>query len=218
MCPVNRITRILIAICAVVWLTCAVNPADFEAWLLEQFATLCALFVLVWCMRQRIRFSTSAKISFAALFIAHTIGTHFTYSLTPYNQFAQALTGVSLHDLFGWQRNHYDRFVHLMYGACLALPAADVITQQLRVSTFAARFLAFHLIVSTSAIYELVEWSAAVLFGDELGALYLGTQGDMWDAQADIALAGVGQLGVYAVHATMMMGMRMNRLFGHDGA
>jgi putative membrane protein len=194
----NTKTQIILIVCAIVWVACAINPHDFEAWLLEQFATLCALAVLAWCVYHRIHFTTSSQISIALLFIVHTIGTHFTYSLTPYDSFLQSLAGFSLNDLCGWERNHYDRFVHLLYGVCLALPVAGVLIQRLQISTFTARFLAFHIIVSTSAIYELIEWTAAVLFGGDLGTLYLGTQGDIWDAQADIAIAAAGQLVVYA--------------------
>jgi putative membrane protein len=194
----NTKTQIILIVCAIVWVACAINPHDFEAWLLEQFAILCALAVLAWCVYHRIHFTTSSQISIALLFIVHTIGTHFTYSLTPYDSFLQSLAGFSLNDLCGWERNHYDRFVHLLYGVCLALPVAGVLIQRLQISTFTARFLAFHIVVSTSAIYELIEWAAAVLFGGDLGALYLGTQGDIWDAQADIAIAAAGQLVVYA--------------------
>ena len=194
----SNATQILIIIYVVVWVACAINPWDFEAWLLEQFATLCALMVLAWCAWRNITFSTSSKISVAIILIAHTIGTHYTYSDTPYDEFV-GLAGFRLNDLFGWERNHYDRFVHLLYGVCLAIPTADVLSQRLQTSIFTSRFLAFHIIISTSALYELVEWTAALLFGGDLGTLYLGTQGDVWDAQTDIALAGVGQLGVYAI-------------------
>jgi putative membrane protein len=199
----SNITQILIVICVVVWIACAVNPWDFEAWLLEQFATLCALIVLAWCAWRNITFSTSSKISIAIILIAHTIGTHFTYSDTPYDEFLELFAGFSLNDLFAWERNHYDRFVHLLYGMCLAMPTAAVLGQRLQTGVFTSRFLAFHIIISTSALYELVEWSAALLFGGDLGNLYLGTQGDIWDAQTDIALAGIGQLGVYAVVSTV---------------
>ena len=195
----DRTSKLIVGLCTVVWLVCAISPWDFEAWLLEQFATLVALAVLAWCVHNHVDFSASAKASMAVLFVAHTIGTHFTYSDTPYDPFVQSLTGVSINDLFGWTRNHYDRFVHLMYGVCLAMPAASLIQQRLATSTFTSRFLAVHIILSTSALYELVEWWAALIFGGDLGMHYLGTQGDIWDAQMDIALASFGQLAVYGL-------------------
>jgi putative membrane protein len=176
---------------------CAIAPWDFEAWLLEQFATLIGLTVLAWCLHHNIHFPAHGKISIALLFVVHTIGTHFTYSLTPYDSFIYDFSGFSINEAFGWQRNHYDRFVHLMYGVCLALPIAYTLQQRLEIRSSAAKFLAFHIVISTSAIYELIEWVAALLFGGDLGMMYLGTQGDIWDAQADIALAGAGQLVVY---------------------
>jgi len=195
----DKISKTIVGICTLVWLWCAVSPWDFEAWLLEQFATLLALAVLVWCVHEQIHFPTHAKISMACLFVAHTIGTHFTYSDTPYDPFIESLTGISLNDQFGWTRNHYDRFVHALYGICLAMPAAGLFQQRLGTSNFTSNFLATHLIISTSAIYELFEWIAALVFGGELGMMYLGSQGDIWDAQMDIALAATGQLTVYAL-------------------
>ena len=196
--PALSLNAVLISSCVLVWIICAIRPWDYEAWLLEQFATVSALLVLVWCWRRGIEFSTGARISIALMVIAHTIGTHYTYSLTPYDTFASSWLGFSVNDLFGWERNNYDRLVHLLYGLLLAQPVAEALTQRLGPSLFRAQFFGFHLIISTSAIYELVEWAAALLFGSDLGNLYLGTQGDIWDAQADIVLAGAGCLAVYA--------------------
>ncbi len=207
----EHVSKVIVGICTAVWLLCAVSPWDFEAWLLEQFATVIALCVLAWCVHNHIQFATHAKISIAVLFIAHTIGTHFTYSDTPYDAFVRSVTGISINDLFGWTRNHYDRFVHLMYGVCLAMPTASLFQQRLGTSRFTSRFLAVHIIISTSAIYELVEWLAALIFGSELGMLYLGTQGDIWDAQMDIALAIIGQLAVYGLVELKQMAMRLQQ-------
>jgi len=194
----HHTTHAIVGTCILVWLACALSPWDFEAWLLEQLATAVALAVLAWCVHNHVQFPTSGKVTIAVLFIAHTTGTHFTYSETPYDTFVDTMFGFSINDMLGWTRNHYDRFVHLLYGVCLALPTADLLQQRLGTSIFTSRFLAWHIIISTSAIYELVEWFAAVTFGGELGMLFLGTQGDIWDAQWDIALAAGGQLAVYA--------------------
>ena len=196
-------TQILIGICATVWVVCAIAPLDLEAWMLEQFASACGLIFLAWSIKRKIRFSLGAKASIAVLFIAHTIGTHFTYSLTPYDATFAALSGISINDLFGFERNHYDRFVHLLYGLCLAEPTTHLLRQLFSLSRPACRMLSFHIIISTSALYELVEWIAALLFGGDLGAMYLGTQGDVWDAQIDIALAGLGFVMVYIADAVI---------------
>ncbi len=184
--------RALTLLCAFVWIICAIRPLNVEAWILEQLATVTALLTLVWALRGGVVFCRTSQYCIAAMIIFHTIGTHFTYSLTPYDEFARSVFGFSINELFGWQRNHYDRFVHFLYGLFLALPAAQVLMQRLRMSAKSASFLGAHVILSTSALYELVEWLAARLFGSDLGNRYLGNQGDIWDAQADIALAGAG--------------------------
>lgn len=61
------------------------------------------------------------------------------------------------------------------------------------------RFFSFNLVLSTSALYELAEWSAAITIGGNVGTAYLGSQGDIWDAQTDIALAGLGCLILYGI-------------------
>ena len=195
---VISIPQVLIGICLVVWVACAINPWDVEAWLLEQLATVCALGVLMWCLRAGIQFSTNSQISIAAMIIVHTIGTHFTYSLTPYDEFFKTFTSVSVNELFGWERNHYDRFVHLLYGLLMSVPTAEAVMQRLRLRASTSALMSAHIILSTSALYELLEWSAALTFGADLGNQYLGTQGDIWDAQADIALAGLGSVLAFA--------------------
>ncbi len=199
----------LFGIGGVVWIICAIKPWDYEAWVLEQFASVSALLVLTWCWRRGIRFSAFSKVCITLMFVSHTIGTHFTYSDTPYDAFTRDWLGFSVNDLFGWDRNNYDRLVHLLYGILLALPVAEALQQRLAMNRFRAYFFGTHLIISTSAIYELVEWVAALIFGADLGNQYLGTQGDIWDAQADIVLAIVGCLGVYLLVA---LGAQAGRL------
>ena len=186
---IRRETRTLIAVCAAVWLLCAIAPIDRLTWALEQIATVLVLVALA--MQRGVRFSFSSWMGLAALFCAHTIGTHYTYSLTPYNEWCLAVTGVSINDMLGWQRNNYDRLVHLLWGLCMTQPICETFLQRLRASPRAARHLSFHVVLSTSAIYELLEWAAAVTFGDG-GLAYVGSQGDVWDAQADIAICIVG--------------------------
>lgn len=181
--------RVLIAVCAMVWLLCAFGPIDRLTWALEQIATV--LVVLALLMQRGVRFSFSSWLGLAALFCAHTVGTHYTYSLTPYNEWFFYMTGVSINDMVGWERNNYDRLVHLLWGLCMTQPICETFLQRLQTSLRAARHLSFHVVVSTSALYELLEWGAAVTFGDG-GLAYVGAQGDIWDAQADIAICIAG--------------------------
>lgn len=100
----TKLSRILIVFCSTTWLLTAISPYKVEAWLLEQIATLICVGLLGWAAHT-IQFSTTAKLSMAILFILHAIGTHYTYSLTPYNTVLQELFYFSLDRHMGWARN-----------------------------------------------------------------------------------------------------------------
>lgn len=181
----------LLTICLCVWVVTAINPYDFEAWALEQIASALCVGLFLWS-RRYVSYSPVALLGLATLFLLHATGTHYTYSLTPYDPALKSLTGLSLNELFGWERNHYDRFVHLYFGFAAARVFYEYLDQSLIRPTWSEWLLSFNLVVSLSAIYELMEWAAVIIFASESGMLYLGTQGDIWDAQADIALGGLG--------------------------
>ena len=121
----------------------------------------------------------------------------------PYDAWTRALFGTSLNEALGWERNHYDRLVHLSYGLLLALPFQETIERRLGpLQGFARAFVPWIFILATSAAYELIEWAAAVVFGGDLGQAYLGTQGDVWDSHKDTGLALFGAtvaLGLQAI-------------------
>lgn len=102
------------------------------------------------------------------------------------------MSGESLTELFDLRRNHYDRLVHFAYGMLLALPFRELLMLHAGVRGFWSYFLPFDLVLSSSLAYELLEWCAAIVYGGDLGAAFLGTQGDEWDAHRDMALAGLG--------------------------
>lgn len=189
--PRNVIRNCLIVVCAATWLACAMQPHSLETWAIEQLAVVVALAVLYWSARQ-VRFTPLAQFGVAVLFCLHAVGSHYTYSLTPYQSWFHWLGGLPLHEWFDWQRNHYDRLVHLVYGLSLFLPFQQYLQQRLLLEQTVAAMLSVHLVLSTSALYELLEWGAAMTVGSDVGMAYLGTQGDVWDAHADIALAGLG--------------------------
>lgn len=188
-----------------VWIWSAINPFEFETWLIEQVATLIGIAILV-LVAVNGHLDRTSYLALLVLFCIHTIGTHYTYSLTPYENLSVQLFGSSPNEWFGWERNHYDRFVHFSYGLLTARPIEQVLRQRLLLLPKAAKFFSLNMVLSTSALYELAEWSAAVTIGGNVGAAYLGTQGDIWDAQADIALAGAGWV-------TFALGCAIHRAF-----
>jgi putative membrane protein len=193
----------------------AIGPHDRADWALENALLAGAVAVLV-VTRKALPLS---RISYTLLFVfacLHTVGAHYTYSLVPYDACFEALTGRTLSSLTGWERNHYDRLVHFAYGLLLAYPAREVFLRVADVRGFWGYFLPTDVTMATSMLYELIEWAAALYLGGSLGTAYLGTQGDPWDAQKDMALVTLG--AVLAMLLTGAINRRTQRDFAREWA
>lgn len=186
-----RYPGILLGLFCALWLALAIAPLYRQDWLLENLLVLVAVPVLV-ATRHRLRFSDFAYTCVFAFFCIHEVGAHYTYSLVPYDQWFAAAFGTGLNELLGFERNHFDRFVHFLYGLLITPAAIELFARYGRYPRVWAALFPLLFITSHSVIYELVEWTAALVFGGELGQAYLGTQGDVWDAQKDMALALLG--------------------------
>jgi putative membrane protein len=171
------------------WL--AIAPVSRQDWLLENMLTLVAI-PLLFFTRNKLRFSSAAYACLFAFFCLHTIGSHYTYSLVPYDEWWRALTGHTLNSYFGFERNHYDRLLHLLYGALIVVPSLELFIVYAPPRTIWRVLLPVFFVMGHSVVYELIEWLAALIVAPELGDAYLGTQGDQWDAQKDMALATAG--------------------------
>jgi putative membrane protein len=187
----NRYLLTLAAIFAIEWLALAIKPYDRHAWLLEN-ALVFVLVVIFALTYKRIPLS---RISMTLIFLflcLHEVGAHYTYAKVPYNMWTQEIFGKSLNSILGWERNHFDRFVHFSYGLLLAYPVREVFLRMAYVRGFWGYFFPLDITISTSMIFELFEWAAAEIFGGDLDIAYLGTQGDTWDAHKDVLLASIG--------------------------
>lgn len=171
------------------WLALAVAPSYRQDWLLENVLVFVALPLVIAAHRS---LSDRALTAVFVFLLLHALGAHYTYAEVPYDAWARALTGHSISDLLGFERNHFDRLVHFLYGL-LITPAVVELMDRGIVMRGAWRWLVpFTFMASHAAIYEMIEWLAAEWFGGDLGVAYLGTQGDVWDAQKDTALAVLG--------------------------
>jgi putative membrane protein len=189
----NRYVLLLLIAFLILWSALAINPHSREDWLLENVLLLIGVAAIAITYR-RLPLS-SASYTMLFLFIClHTIGAHYTYSEVPYDDWFKSLTGSTLNETMGWHRNYYDRLVHFCYGLLLAYPVREIFMRLTGIRGFLSYFLPLDLTMSTSMLYELIEWGAAVNFGEGLGAAFLGSQGDVWDAQKDMALASLGAL------------------------
>ena len=146
------------------------------------------------------RLSFSSIILFLCL---HTLGARYLYSYTPYDVWSEQILGITISETFGFQRNHYDRLVHFFYGLLMAIPIQEFQRRYLRLSVAISSVLAIECIIATSASYELIEWLVAIVFTPEWADQFLGLQGDMFDAQKDMALATAGAVLSISVLAMM---------------
>jgi putative membrane protein len=200
--PGKRYLLLLAVLYLSLWIAMAIRPLFPRDWLLENVLVFVGVTVLALGYRRL----PLSRISYTLIFLflcLHTIGSHYTYSEVPYDRWWQAITGTSLNTSMGWQRNHYDRFVHFAYGLLLAYPIRELFMRVVAVRGFWGYFLPLDLTMSTSMLYELVEWGVAEVFGGDLGIAYLGTQGDVWDAHRDMALASLGALIAMALTAAL---------------
>ena len=178
---------LLLGIIAPVIAWSAWRPYDMVTWWMEVipvFLGFIALFIAQ--VRKDWRFSNMAMVLIALHMIVLLVGGHHTYARVP--------IGAWVSELMDWQRNHYDRLGHIMQGLVPAIVCREIF---IRIRVIAHRgwlhFCVVSVCLAISATYELVECAAA-LVSAEAAASFLGTQGDGWDTQWDMFLAGFGAL------------------------
>jgi len=197
------------------WLALAIDPVFRADWALEN--VLVVLFVLGFAASYRWFMFSRVSLTLIFLFLClHSIGSHYTYALVPYDDWFRSIAGTTFNEVMGWQRNHFDRLAHFAYGLLLAYPIREIFLRVANVKGFWGYFLPLDVTISTSALYELIEWGAAEIFGGELGMQYLGTQGDIWDAHRDMALATFGAF--LAMSVTAFANMKLQRDFASEWA
>lgn len=186
---------VLLALWGAALAVSAIEPFDRLTWFLEVAPVLIAIPILVTTGRS----FPLTPVLYALIFVHGLIlilGGHYTYAEVP--------LGFWVQDLFDLGRNHYDRLGHFAQGFIPAILAREIL---LRVTSLQPGKMLFYLIVSVclafSAFYELVEWWAAVILGQDAES-FLGTQGDVWDTQWDMFMAMCGaviaQLSISKAH------------------
>jgi putative membrane protein len=174
-----------IAVFVVVWTSTFVGTNNLSNWFLENTLTVLFLIFLVVTFK-RFQFSDLSYLLICIYLCLHVYGSKYTYAENPF--------GYYLKDLFHTERNHYDRIVHFSFGFLLAYPMREMFLRWLKFPAWVAWSLPIEITLSVSAFYELIEWAVADVFFPAQGDAYLGTQGDIWDAQKDIFVAVVGAI------------------------
>lgn len=188
-----------------VWVWAAINPVFPHDWLLENY--LVFLFVpIILILGYYFKLSKVSYTLITIFMILHVIGSHYTYAEVPF--------GYTLQDWFGASRNMYDRVVHFACGFLLFYPIREVFMRLAKVRGIWGYILPIDLWGSFSAIYEIIEWRAAANVAPEAGLAFLGSQGDVWDAQKDMGLALLGS--VIAAIIIFMINMYYKKDFWAD--
>jgi putative membrane protein len=160
----------------------AVAPHDRTVWWAENIPILLIVALLAATYRS-FPFSNMGYVMMSCLVYLHTVGGHFTFELVPFD---------FVTDLFGFERNHYDRISHFSAGF-YAWPAAELLLRRKWVTSRWVLFLfPIFFIFTVASVYEIIEWLFAVLSDPDAGAAFLGSQGDAWDAQKDMLADGLG--------------------------
>ncbi len=165
------------------WVWAAINPKYPDGWLLENY--LVFIFIpIILIIGIYFKLSNVSYTLITIFMILHVIGSHYTYAEVPF--------GYTLQNWFGSERNMYDRIVHFSFGFLLAYPIREVFVRLGKTKGIWGFWFPVELALGFSALYEIIEWGAAVVTDPQAGLAFLGSQGDIWDAQKDMLLAGIG--------------------------
>jgi putative membrane protein len=183
----------LLAIYIVEFILLAINPYSRVIWITENSISLMIVTALIVLFYRGVRFSNTAYTLMALYLCFHTVGGHYTFERVPFD---------IVTDFFGFERNHFDRVCHFMVGF-FAYPAVEYFeSRQLIRGRGLNIFLMIMAIFGVAGLFELVEWIYAELAAPEAGNAFLGSQGDIWDAQKDMLSDGLGAIfstSLYAV-------------------
>lgn len=180
----------VVGLYALVWLWSAIEPFSRSDWLLENLLVFIGLPV-VFFLNRRCDISLFSFVAIFLFFTFHSIGAHYTYAEMPL-----------FHWISGWLnlgRNHYDRVVHFLFGFLLFQPIFECFYKAGN-SRSVAGLVTLCLLISLSSLYEILEWLVVILVYPELGAQFLGIQGDEWDSQKDHALGTFGAFIAYVIN------------------
>lgn len=181
----------------VLWVITAIKPFNRRDWFLENLLVFFYAGLLLGTY-PRFRFSVRSYLLFTIFMSLHLVGAHYTYAEVPF--------GFWLQEALGLERNHYDRMVHFSFGLLIACPLREWLLRVTGVRRGWSYFLSVALVLAFSGFYEVMEGIVAMIVSPELGMAYLGTQGDVWDAQHDTFLAFSGAVVAMGITAAAASG------------
>ncbi len=183
--------HLLAAIYVVFFIALGISPVSREVWVAE-ITPVVIIFTLLVVTFTTFRFSNTAYALLSIWIFWHTVGGHYTFANVPFGWVS---------DILGSERNHFDRIGHFVIGF-YAFAMAEWLLRKRLCGLKLALFFSLFFIMSVAAAYEIIEWWYAVLEGGEAGVEFLGSQGDIWDAQKDMlsdTLGAIASLMLFCV-------------------
>lgn len=180
-----RLHQGLLAAYLVLWAALAIAPVDRRDWLLENILAVLLLGLLIGTYR-RFRFSDRSYALIALFMSVHAVGAHYTYEHVP--------AGYWIQQALDLPRNHFDRLAHAAFGLLLTYPVRELFVRLAHLRGFWSHYFALTTVVAFSGLFEILEAWVAQIVSPDLGVLYLGAQGDIWDAQQDMTAVLTGAL------------------------
>lgn len=168
---------------AVVFLFSALEPSSRAVWFAEIVPAI-GILIAIWALSIRYQFSNTAYVLMFIWLCLHTIGAKYTFAEVPFDWF---------NNLIGSERNNFDRVAHFSIGL-YAYPIAEYLINKKKISASFASWFALFAIMSLAAGYEIIEWWYAAIAGGDEGIAFLGSQGDIWDAQKDMLCDTMGAI------------------------
>lgn len=187
----NRFPLVLFAAYVLLFIVCGIKPHDRAVWWVENIPIVMVALTLVIMYVKGIRLSNLGYLFASVLLFLHTIGGHYTFERVPFGWVTQT---------FGFERNHYDRVAHFSVGFYAFGIAELLIGRRLVTKPWVAYLFGIFCIGTIAALYEIIEWIYAALEGGSAGAAFLGSQGDIWDAQKDMTADISGAIFAVAVY------------------
>jgi putative membrane protein len=168
---------------AIVFLFSALEPSSRAVWFAEIVPAI-GILIAIWALSIRYQFSNTAYVLMFIWLCLHTIGAKYTFAEVPFDWF---------NNLIGSERNNFDRVAHFSIGL-YAYPIAEYLINKKKISANFASWFALFAIMSLAAGYEIIEWWYAAIAGGDEGIAFLGSQGDIWDAQKDMLCDTMGAI------------------------
>lgn len=190
----SRFPKALFGIYVILFLFLSFDPYNRDIWFAENLTVWIIVGILTILFLRGIRFSNTAYLLMSILIFLHTIGGHYTFARVPFEWF---------NDFFGFERNMYDRIAHFSVGF-YAFAIAELLVRFRAVNSKIV-FVLFPIlsIASIAMAYELIEWVFAITNDPAAGLDYLGSQGDIWDAQKDMLADTLGAVAAMILYSLL---------------